>query len=487
MSASPIDNLLQVTQPARQVAEVNQHESIDAELFQQHLQRATSTSERAERKPVESLEETDDTPPSSSDNDQNTSTGESTDIEENNDLGEEDTSSHEERQEDEQDDVAFSEEAVLATEVPVDLEETEAIASVEFESIVEVTTSDESGQEQQSPSEITTQVDTNSLAETSEADEATTLETTENDAGPVVQLPNEEVSQDLHQFDAPSEFLSDGNEQGTLAVSASAEPVKQLNEDVELDLKDPNHDEKLEESLSDSESRQIKPATKQNVFQATDVAQEFLPDEATISTGESSAQQATPAESNTPPQNTLPTATTPVGSPTDSPTADSTSSTTTAETDPESTFPVDRARFVQRVSGAFRAAQQRDGEIHLRLSPPELGSLKIEISLKQGVLTAQLETDTSAARNLLLDNLPALRERLAEQDISIEKFDVDVRDEGSQQDPQAQTKDNETNRSQSGQRLNRNQSTKNQENTTEAPPQATTSQTVSESGLDVMI
>src|SRR5690606_26942646 len=91
---------------------------------------------------------------------------------------------------------------------------------------------------------------------------------------------------------------------------------------------------------------------------------------------------------------------------------------------------IDRARFVQRVEGAMKAAHQRDGKIQVRLSPPDLGSVKIELAVQNGVLSAKLEAETPAARNLLLDSLPALRERLAQQDIRIEKFDVDVRDQG---------------------------------------------------------
>lgn len=91
---------------------------------------------------------------------------------------------------------------------------------------------------------------------------------------------------------------------------------------------------------------------------------------------------------------------------------------------------VDRARFVQRVEGAMKAAQQRDGKIQVRLSPPDLGSIKIELAVQNGVLSAKLEAETPAARNLLLDSLPALRERLAQQDIRVDKFDVDVRDQG---------------------------------------------------------
>ena len=100
------------------------------------------------------------------------------------------------------------------------------------------------------------------------------------------------------------------------------------------------------------------------------------------------------------------------------------------ESDPTAT--VDRARFVSRVANAFRVAQQRDGQIQLRLSPPELGSVKITLTVQDGALAAKLETETASARSVLLDNLPALRERLAEQQIRVEKFDVDVRQEGGQ-------------------------------------------------------
>jgi flagellar hook-length control protein FliK len=92
---------------------------------------------------------------------------------------------------------------------------------------------------------------------------------------------------------------------------------------------------------------------------------------------------------------------------------------------------IDQVRFVQRVARAFRAVDAEGGEIRLRLSPPELGSLKVEVALRNGVLTAKLEAETSSARNLLLNNLPALRERLADQNIKIERFDVDLRQDGA--------------------------------------------------------
>jgi flagellar hook-length control protein FliK len=100
---------------------------------------------------------------------------------------------------------------------------------------------------------------------------------------------------------------------------------------------------------------------------------------------------------------------------------------------------VDAVRFVGRVAKAVQTAQDRGGVVHLRLSPPELGSLRLELSMQNGVMTAAVETETHAARQVLLDHLPALRERLAEQNIRIERFDVDVRQEnsGGQADPRA--------------------------------------------------
>jgi flagellar hook-length control protein FliK len=84
------------------------------------------------------------------------------------------------------------------------------------------------------------------------------------------------------------------------------------------------------------------------------------------------------------------------------------------------------ARLLHRVARAFAAAQQRDGEIQLRLSPPELGSLRLRVHVSDGAVTARLEVETAAAQAALTDNLPQLRERLAEQGLRIDRFEVDL-------------------------------------------------------------
>jgi flagellar hook-length control protein FliK len=100
---------------------------------------------------------------------------------------------------------------------------------------------------------------------------------------------------------------------------------------------------------------------------------------------------------------------------------------------------IDPARFVGRVAKAFHTAQERGGTLQIRLSPPELGAMRLELTVKDGVMTAALETETTSARRVLLEHLPALRERLAEQNIRVERFDVDVRREtgNGQADPRA--------------------------------------------------
>ena len=91
----------------------------------------------------------------------------------------------------------------------------------------------------------------------------------------------------------------------------------------------------------------------------------------------------------------------------------------------------DRVRFVERVEQAFHSAGDSGGTVRLRLSPPELGSMRLQITVRNGAMTARAETETPAARNLLLDNLPLLRERLAQHDVKVQHFDVNLMDQSS--------------------------------------------------------
>lgn len=93
---------------------------------------------------------------------------------------------------------------------------------------------------------------------------------------------------------------------------------------------------------------------------------------------------------------------------------------------------VERVRLLQRVVRALHTAGDQGGLLRLRLSPPELGSVQLEVSVRDGAMHAHLSTDTAMARTLLLDHLPALRERLAEMGVRLERFDVDLSNAGTE-------------------------------------------------------
>ena len=86
----------------------------------------------------------------------------------------------------------------------------------------------------------------------------------------------------------------------------------------------------------------------------------------------------------------------------------------------------DRVQFVQRVANAFQTAAARDGSVRIRLYPPELGSLRVELTVRNGTMSGRMETETETVRSMLLEHMPALRERLAEHNIRVDRLDVEL-------------------------------------------------------------
>ena len=72
----------------------------------------------------------------------------------------------------------------------------------------------------------------------------------------------------------------------------------------------------------------------------------------------------------------------------------------------------------------------------MRLSPPELGSMQLELTLRNGLMTAHVQAETDTARNMLFDQLPQLRERLADHNIKIDHFDVELMNQSKSGTPQ---------------------------------------------------
>lgn len=91
----------------------------------------------------------------------------------------------------------------------------------------------------------------------------------------------------------------------------------------------------------------------------------------------------------------------------------------------------DRLRLIQRVSRSFARLGPDGGNIQLKLHPPQLGSLAVQVRMEGRSMTAKLTTESSAAREVILESLPILRGRLAEQGFEISQFQVEVADNGA--------------------------------------------------------
>lgn len=88
----------------------------------------------------------------------------------------------------------------------------------------------------------------------------------------------------------------------------------------------------------------------------------------------------------------------------------------------------ERVRLIQRVSRSFARLGATGGSIALRLHPPQLGTLNVQVRIEGRSMTAKLTTESAAAREAILESLPVLRSRLAEQGFEISQFQVEVAD-----------------------------------------------------------
>ncbi|PQO29911.1 flagellar hook-length control protein FliK [Blastopirellula marina] len=90
-------------------------------------------------------------------------------------------------------------------------------------------------------------------------------------------------------------------------------------------------------------------------------------------------------------------------------------------------------RLINRVARAVETTPAGQS-IKIRLNPSELGQLKVEIKVEGGNMVAKIEAENPATRQVLLQHLPQLRDRLAESNINVQQFDVDVMGQQSSTD-----------------------------------------------------
>jgi flagellar hook-length control protein FliK len=64
------------------------------------------------------------------------------------------------------------------------------------------------------------------------------------------------------------------------------------------------------------------------------------------------------------------------------------------------------------------------GTLRIRLDPPELGAMQVQVDMRDGVVTASFQTSNDDATRLLTHSLGRLRDSLESQGVSVEKLNV---------------------------------------------------------------
>ena len=103
------------------------------------------------------------------------------------------------------------------------------------------------------------------------------------------------------------------------------------------------------------------------------------------------------------------------------PAADAASTTATAAPNPEAADPLNAARLSR---GLDSALNQRNGSVTLRLTPPELGTVRIELQVQGTSVAAQFHAETDRGMTLLTQQLAQLRSSLEAQGLTVERVGV---------------------------------------------------------------
>lgn len=74
----------------------------------------------------------------------------------------------------------------------------------------------------------------------------------------------------------------------------------------------------------------------------------------------------------------------------------------------------------------------KNGHFTMQLFPESMGRVNVRLGLEDGVIHGRFLVDSNEARNQMLENLGALREKMAEAGISVGEFQVNVRQQQEQ-------------------------------------------------------
>lgn len=86
----------------------------------------------------------------------------------------------------------------------------------------------------------------------------------------------------------------------------------------------------------------------------------------------------------------------------------------------------DDANIAQVARGLQNAFKQGGGNVTLRLSPAELGSIKVQLAVQDGVVHAKFTAQSQAAGDLLTHQMDQLRQSLQKQGLQVDRLEVQM-------------------------------------------------------------
>ncbi len=86
----------------------------------------------------------------------------------------------------------------------------------------------------------------------------------------------------------------------------------------------------------------------------------------------------------------------------------------------------DQINMGRLTRGLHSALNQRGGSVTLRLTPPELGMVRIDMAVREGVVNAKFTAQSESVRNLLMDQMGQLRQALDRQGLSVDRIEVQI-------------------------------------------------------------
>jgi len=96
----------------------------------------------------------------------------------------------------------------------------------------------------------------------------------------------------------------------------------------------------------------------------------------------------------------------------------------------------DQSGSIDRIANVIRSnLGQRFNQLTIQLDPPELGRLRIDIRLAGTQLRVNITTETASAQTVISERLALLREALEKQGITINRFEVQMRNPSHTQTP----------------------------------------------------